>query len=157
MAGIYQFTIEGYGIYISQSINPSGSLISQCKILSAGTHHHLVLQKLWNIHYDLISYSIVKTVPQSILQLAAQIYRKQFPFTLDSVYRSSIISHRFISRRYTGTQRTLCLEVDHNQLVHIYDEQMKKIGIEIGVPGLQSGYYKTNTKNAMKRVSYGIS
>lgn len=154
MLGIYQFNIKDYGIYVSQSSNIDKDILRQIDILNNNTHHCLVLQHLWNLYKDTIIIEEVLYVTDiEMLSLACYNYRKQLPFTIDSVYISSPVTYNKISRRYKK-QKFIHLDIDNNQIVHVYNEKMEKIGLEVADKYLVSGWYKIVYLSSLRKINY---
>lgn len=155
MIGIYQFNIKNYGIYVSQSYDVDQSIQLQLEVLKSNKHHCYPLQLLYNLYYE--DFSVEKVQQLSSVDeflTVGYAYRSLYDFTLDSVFRSSVIDTH-ISRRYCVHNKLLYLQVDPDTICHIYTSDGKKIGIEVAKRGTLSGHYKIVRKNMIRRVYAG--
>lgn len=151
--GVYSFNIKGYGVYVSQSVNVEKSIKQQYEILNESTHHCLPFQLLYNLYPDKFRCEVVINVDNlESLNMIAYRYRKQFKFVIDSPFKSVMVTDTTISRKY-NKYKLLFLEVDKDNLVHIFDVNKNKLGIEVGKAGLLSGYYKTHHKEGITKLN----
>ncbi len=152
MYTIYQFNISNYGIYVSQSLNVNSDIDKQFSILEEGTHHSLPLQLLWNLDNTLFSVKYIANIENvSLLNIVAYKYRKQFSCTLDSVYKSELVTNKYISRKY-AKYRVIYLLRDHTGLVYVHDKNKQQIGIEVCSHNFQSGWYKIRGQTVLWRL-----